>query len=137
MEAMRHGYPASAASVPVARNEAAGCVRDLGVAESVARAVEMVVTEACANVVVHAYRDQAEPGRMTVVVEKGDDLFITVFDDGLGLAPRRDSPGIGMGLPLISHLADDLELRSGRQGGCELRMRFDLRSGQRRARGDQ
>jgi serine/threonine-protein kinase RsbW/stage II sporulation protein AB (anti-sigma F factor) len=101
-------------------------VRKLGVDESVARAVEMAVTEACSNVVVHAYREQDEPGRMTVLVEKAEDLCITVSDDGLGIAPRIDSPGLGMGLPLISHLTDELELRAGRQGGSEVSMRFYL-----------
>jgi anti-sigma regulatory factor (Ser/Thr protein kinase) len=128
MVAMRHGYPARAASVPAARNATVGCVRELGVDESVARAVEMAVTEACSNVVVHAYREQEEPGRMTVVVEKAEDLCITVSDNGLGIAPRLDSPGLGMGLPLISHLADELELRSRPQGGSEVSMRFHLAS---------
>ena len=127
MVATRREYPATAESVPVARNEAAGCVRELGVEESVGQAVALAVTEACSNVVVHAYREQEEPGKMTVAVEKrGDSLWVTVIDDGLGIAPRPDSPGLGMGLALISKITDALELRSRPEGGTEVRMRFDL-----------
>jgi serine/threonine-protein kinase RsbW len=123
---MRHKYPATPASVPDARNAAAVCLRRLGVEESVARAVAMAVTEACSNVVLHAYREQDEPGNLTILIEKDDGICVTVSDDGLGMVPRLDSPGIGMGLPLISRLADDLELRSGRRGGSEVSMRFDV-----------
>jgi anti-sigma regulatory factor (Ser/Thr protein kinase) len=126
MVAMRHGYPASAASVPAARNAAAGCVRRLGVEESVARAVELAVTEACSNVVLHAYRERGEPGTMVVLVEQADDLCITVFDYGLGMLPRDDSPGLGMGLPLITHFSDDLELLSTRGGGSAVRIHFQV-----------
>ena len=127
MEAMRKRYPARPDAVPVARNAAAGYVRELGVEESVTQAVALAVTEACANVVLHAYREQEEPGEMIVSVEKPDDsLCVTVVDDGLGIVPRTDSPGLGMGLPLISQLTDSLELRSRLERGSEVSMRFDL-----------
>lgn len=123
---MREGYPATAASVPAARDSAAGQVRALRVEESVVRAVALAVTEACANVVIHAYRGQ-EPGEMTVSVEqRGESLCITVSDDGVGILPRPDSPGLGLGLPLISQLTDTLELRSRPEGGSEVSMRFEL-----------
>lgn len=113
--------------MPLARNAAVGCVRELGVEESVAHAVALAVTEACSNVVVHAYREHEQPGTMTVVVEKPDDfLRVCVLDDGLGILPRLDSPGLGMGLPLISQITDALELRSRQEGGAEISMRFDL-----------
>lgn len=127
MLAMRHRYPARADAVPVARSAVTGCVRELGIEDSVAHAVALAVTEACSNVVLHAYRDDDEPGRMTVLVEKPDDvLCVTVLDDGLGIAPRVDSPGLGMGLPLISHYTDALELRTRPGGGSEVSMRFNL-----------
>ena len=127
MVAMRKRYPARGDAVPLARNAAVGCVRALGVGPSVAQAVAQAVTEACTNVVLHAYRQQEEPGEMTVLVEKPDDFVcVTVIDDGLGIVPRADSPGLGMGLPLISQFTDSLELRSRLEGGTEVSMRFDL-----------
>jgi anti-sigma regulatory factor (Ser/Thr protein kinase) len=127
MVAMRREYPARADSVPVARSDVARCVRELCGEESVAQAVALAVTEACSNVVVHAYRDQDDPGTMTVLVEDPDDvLCVTVVDDGVGFIPRLDSPGLGMGLPLISQITDGLDLRSRQEGGAEVSMCFDL-----------
>jgi serine/threonine-protein kinase RsbW len=127
MVAMEREYPARADSVPVARSDAAGWVRELGGEESVAQAVALAVTEACSNVVVHAYREQDEPGKMTVLVEEPDGvLCVTVLDDGVGIVARLDSPGLGMGLSLISHITDGLEVHSRLEGGSEVNMRFDL-----------
>jgi hypothetical protein len=53
------------------------------------------------------------------------------------MAPRDDSPGLGLGLPLIRHLADQFDHRSPPNGvGTELWMRFTLvdPSGQERRR---
>ena len=127
MVLMRVGYPARADAVPVARKAATGCVRELGVEESLAQAVALTVTEACTNVVLHAYREREEPGDMVVSIEKPDDfLRVTGFDNGVGMGPRPDSPGLGMGLALISQFTDSLHLRSRLEGGAEVSMRFDL-----------
>jgi anti-sigma regulatory factor (Ser/Thr protein kinase) len=116
-----------AESVPAARDATVEYARGLGAGEPVARAVALAVTEACSNVVLHAYREGEEPGAMTVLVEHpGDSLYVTVLDDGHGIVPRGDSPGLGLGLPLIHRLTDGLELRSRSEGGSEVRMRFDL-----------
>ena len=124
---MRKTFLARPDAVPAARSAAQGCVRELGGEESLAHAVGLVVTEACSNVVVHAYRGREEPGLMTVAIENpGAVLRISVRDNGIGLVPRVDSPGLGMGLPLMSQLADSLELRTLPQGGSEVRMHFDL-----------
>jgi serine/threonine-protein kinase RsbW/stage II sporulation protein AB (anti-sigma F factor) len=50
-----------------------------------------------------------EPGRLSV----------SICDDGSGMAPRPDSPGYGVGLPLIAQLVDELQVRS-EQGTCVL-----------------
>jgi serine/threonine-protein kinase RsbW len=52
---------------------------------------------------------------------------VCVTDDGSGMAPRDDSPGIGLGLPLIRHLADQFEHRRPPGNvGTELWMHFRL-----------
>jgi serine/threonine-protein kinase RsbW len=48
---------------------------------------------------------------------------VTVADSGGGLVPRADSPGLGVGLPLIAQLADRLDVRSGDEG-TQIRMSF-------------
>lgn len=35
---------------------------------------------------------------------------VTVCDHGIGMRPRIDSPGFGLGLGLIAHVSDSLEL---------------------------
>ena len=43
------------------------------------------------------------------------------------MAPRDDSPGLGLGLPLIRRVADGFDHREPPDGGSELWMRFTLR----------
>jgi hypothetical protein len=56
----------------------------------------------------------------------GRDLRVTVADDGRGMMPRFDSPGAGMGLPIIGQTSDHYEARTSLTGGTELCMRFVL-----------
>jgi len=81
-------------------------------------AIDLVVSEAVTNVVVHAYRDRADGhGRVRVAVARAtDQIFVLVADDGIGMAPRSDSPGMGLGLPLIARLADSLQVRQSHEG---------------------
>jgi anti-sigma regulatory factor (Ser/Thr protein kinase) len=78
-------------------------------------AVALAVSEAVANVVVHAYRDRhpgAEPGDVHVTVRvEADELLVAVVDKGVGMAARADSPGAGLGLAIIATLADRFEVQ--------------------------
>jgi anti-sigma regulatory factor (Ser/Thr protein kinase) len=97
--------------------------------------VALCVSEAVTNVVVHAYRAADEPGEIELEARKPDGfLCIYVRDQGLGLSPRVDSPGIGLGLPVIADSATSLEVRRPESGGTELAMRFDLTGSAREAR---
>jgi len=88
-------------------------------------AVGLAVSEAVTNVVVHAYRGQ-DPGRIALTAEHppDDGLVVTVQDTGGGLAPRSDSPGLGLGLSLVAQLADAIELSVPPAGGTRLWMCF-------------
>jgi serine/threonine-protein kinase RsbW len=86
-------------------------------------AVEVAVSEAVSNAVVHAYREAAEPGRITVRAELGDGrMRVAVSDRGLGMRPRADSPGLGLGLPLIAQLAAHVDITS--EDGTTVLMEF-------------
>jgi len=89
--------------------------------------VALAVGEACANAVVHAYagRDAGELHVTARVTDVG--LEVVVADDGHGLAPRADSPGLGLGLPLMTSLTSALEFRTAASGGTEIWMAFSLR----------
>ncbi len=56
----------------------------------------------------------------------GGSLRILVRDDGHGLQPRVDSPGLGLGLPLIAQLSSASDIRTSQDGGTEVAMTFDL-----------
>jgi len=74
-------------------------------------AISVVVSEAVTNAVLHAYRDRERPGDVHVRARlEHDGVEISISDDGLGLRPRPDSPGVGFGMPLIADLADRVEI---------------------------
>ena len=54
------------------------------------------------------------------------ELWILISDDGCGLKPRADRPGLGLGLGLISEVSDDFAVVSRATGGTEVRIRFNL-----------
>jgi anti-sigma regulatory factor (Ser/Thr protein kinase) len=89
--------------------------------------IRLAVTEACANVVRHAYPD--DPGMLDVGVCLGPDtVMIEVRDCGVGVADDREPPGEtggGLGLPLIAMLTDRVEITP-RLPGTSVRMTFDL-----------
>ena len=89
-------------------------------------AVALAVSEAVTNAVVHAYADAPEPGEIEVIAQRvGDDrLEIFVCDDGRGMLPRHDSPGVGLGLPLVATLAESFEVQARTGGGTQVRMAF-------------
>ncbi len=51
-------------------------------------------------------------------------LLVVVRDEGRGIVPRTDSPGLGLGLPLIATLAEALELGTDEMQRTEVRMSF-------------
>ena len=86
--------------------------------------VGIVVSEAVTNVVLHAYRD-GESGRVRVSASLQDSvLTLVVADDGVGISPNPDSPGLGVGLALIGSLAEHMEIQ--RDGGTMLVARLRL-----------
>jgi two-component sensor histidine kinase len=42
--------------------------------------------------------------------DTGDRLLVHVADEGVGLRPRADSPGLGLGLGLMAQMADDFAI---------------------------
>lgn len=88
--------------------------------------VILAVSEAVTNAILHAYRDGRHDGlvRLRAGVAGGE-LAVEVADDGVGMSPRTDSPGLGLGLPTISAVADAVEIEQ-RRAGTTIRMRFAL-----------
>ena len=118
--------PARAENVAIVRHVLGGVGDALGVDPEVLADLRLAVSEACANVVVHAYPGEEE-GLLDLLVDARDGgVEVIVRDQGGGMAPRADSPGLGVGLPLMASLALTLELTNGPNGGTEVRMTFPL-----------
>lgn len=117
--------PARPEGVGVVRQALAGVADALDFDASVLADMKMAVTEACTNVVVHAYDDE---GMLEVEMLAGEDgLTIVVRDHGTGIQPRparSGAPALGLGLPLIAALSDAFELRGSAGMGTEVRMTF-------------
>lgn len=123
--------PTLALTVPAKPSEISGIRRAIGAlgrragldADGLAD-VALAVAEACANAVIHAYAGR-DPGVLRVSAEvTHDGLLVVVADDGRGMASRPDSPGLGLGLPLMASLTTALEVRVSAAGGTEIRMAF-------------
>lgn len=120
--------PARAENVAVVRHAFGGLGDALDVDDQVLADVKLAVTEACTNVVVHAYPGGEGPMEIAASV-RDERLSIVVRDDGRGMLPRPNSPGLGLGLPLIATLAESLELGRGEDDRTEVRMTFRLLPG--------
>ena len=94
--------------------------------------MKLAVSEAVTNAVVHG-SPSGEPGTVTVLVRvdpRAALLTVVVTDDGAGIRPRPDSPGLGLGLPLITTLARTAKISAGPHGhGTRVHMTFGLDSG--------
>jgi anti-sigma regulatory factor (Ser/Thr protein kinase) len=117
---------ASAENVAQIRDAVLEFIQAIGIADARANDIRLAVSEAVANAVMHAYRCQAQPGSVHVsATADGEWIELQVIDEGIGSAPRTDSPGLGVGLSLIRRLADQTELRLPPGGhGTEVWMRF-------------
>jgi anti-sigma regulatory factor (Ser/Thr protein kinase) len=117
---------ARAENVAVVRHVLGGVGDALAFATDELADVKLAVSEACANVVVHAYAERV-PGLLAVELSAlPGQVEVVVRDQGCGMSPRPDSPGLGVGLPLIASLASSLELTTQPGQGTEVRMRFVL-----------
>jgi anti-sigma regulatory factor (Ser/Thr protein kinase) len=118
-------WPAVPESVGEARAAVAAFASAAGAAQDAIVAMRLAVSEAVTNAVLHAYLDVARPGG--VHVRAGRDpqgLWVEVADDGRGMLPRPDSPGGGLGLPLIAQMTATFAIDRGERGGTKLRMHF-------------
>jgi serine/threonine-protein kinase RsbW len=120
---IRLTLPARPENVAVVRRVLDALAEALALPAAVTEDMRLAVTEACTNVVRHAY--DGHDGTIDVVVRpNGDALEVVVRDAGRGMAPSPDTAGPGLGLALIAALTDSLEVERGLGTGCRLVMRF-------------
>jgi two-component sensor histidine kinase len=71
-------------------------------------AIGIIVNELIMNAVKYAYPDGAGPIHVELKAE-GDDLLLTISDDGVGLNVKADPRSTGMGQRIVSAMAAKLE----------------------------
>jgi anti-sigma regulatory factor (Ser/Thr protein kinase) len=116
---------ADAESVVLARQMVRGLVDFLGWDDASRNDVSIAVTEACTNAVLHAYPDGDGEYAVRAWVED-DRLVVAVRDQGQGIMPRVEagSSGLGLGLPLMLAIGDEVSFTSDAEGSTEVRMVF-------------
>ena len=120
--------PARPEGVGVVRQALTGLADAMMLDPSILADAKMAVTEACTNVVVHAYAD--EDGLLEVDMYADESaITVVVRDRGTGIKPRltrQEATALGLGLPLIAALSDAFEVRGSPGRGTEVRMTFNF-----------
>jgi serine/threonine-protein kinase RsbW len=127
---LQMSLPARAENVAVVRHALAGLAERMGMEEPALADLKTVVSEACMNVVVHAYPD-GENGLLEVDAQTDlAGITVVVRDHGSGIRPRPDieHSSLRLGLPLIAALSSSFEISGGVDRGTEIRMHLPLRA---------
>lgn len=117
--------PATAESLPVVRQALRSLGDTLDAEREALEDAELALTEACANVVEHAYPD-AEGEVEVSLLSREAEMLARVRDSGCGMPARElERPaGRGYGMVMIEGIARSLEVRV--EDGTEVAMTFDL-----------
>jgi anti-sigma regulatory factor (Ser/Thr protein kinase) len=115
-----------------ARDEAALYAEGLGLSAPGFDDLKTIVSEACSNIVRHAYPEAAAHRPMEVEMDGAEgELTVTVRDSGTGIRPPTGArpSSLRLGFILMGSLADFMQLRTGRGRGTELLLKVRLSAG--------
>ena len=123
--------PARPENVSVIRHVLGAFAEALQLSDEVVEDLRLAVTEACTNVVRHAYPAD-RPGPVEVSIRPLDEhIVVVVGDRGRGIGTSSDTRGPGLGLPLIEAIAEAVDVQPVARGGSRVTMTFS-----RQRRGD-
>jgi serine/threonine-protein kinase RsbW len=123
---LRLVLPSRAENVALVRRALSGVVDVLELGEDRLLDINAAVSEACNNVVVHAYEGTEGPMDVYLCIQPTE-LEVIVSDDGVGIRPNVPEPDLevqGLGLSLIHALTDRVEFLGGTGEGTKVRMSF-------------
>jgi serine/threonine-protein kinase RsbW len=123
---LRLVLPSAAENVALVRRALSGVVDVLDLGDDRLLDINAAVSEACNNVVVHAYQGTEGPMDVYLCIQPSE-LEVIVSDDGVGIRPNVPEPDLevqGLGLSLIHALTDRVEFLGGMGEGTKVRMSF-------------
>jgi len=111
--------------VALVRSALTALVDAAAIDQSLLMDLKTAVSEACNNIVLHAYDD--DPGQMLVTIElRPESIDVNVRDHGSGIRRIAASEDrMGLGLAVMTALASRTEFSNPPDGGTEVRMSFD------------
>jgi serine/threonine-protein kinase RsbW len=113
-------------NVALVRQALGGLAVSVGIHEALLADMKTAVSEACNNVVLHAYSDGTGPLEVYACPDEHA-VQVVVRDKGSGIQPRAPEPEAamqGVGLSLIQALTEKVEFVGGADQGTEVRMSF-------------
>jgi serine/threonine-protein kinase RsbW len=113
---VRLSLPAKAGNIAVVRRALEAVAEELALPHRLVEDMRLAVTEACTNVVRHAYTGAEADDASALRVEllpHAYGMHVIVEDRGRGVGPSPDASGPGLGLPLIASLTSQLEVSHG------------------------
>ena len=123
--------PARPENVSVIRHVLGAFAEALRLDDELVEDLRLAVTEACTNVVRHAYPPN-QTGPVEISIQPLEEhVSVIVSDYGRGIGSSSDTTGPGLGLPLIAAIADVVDLQPVPGGGSRVAMTFS-----RQRRGD-
>jgi anti-sigma regulatory factor (Ser/Thr protein kinase) len=114
--------PGTPLGVRMLRHEVSVIATNCGMDEAGVADVQLAVTEAATNAVMHGYAEATGELTLSAVVQDGE-LAIVIGDTGRGFDERRESPGLGVGLSVIAIVADRMRIIA-TPAGTEIHMAF-------------
>jgi stage II sporulation protein AB (anti-sigma F factor) len=125
--------PALPANVALIRHTLAGVLERLPLRPERRNEIQVAVTEAATNAVVHAYGGGEGPLEMTATA-RAPWLVVSIRDAGRGIHPaahrEHGDPTVGFGLPFIETLSDAMRVEGG-PGGTTVDLAFALEGEER------
>lgn len=118
-------------NVAVVRHAVDAFAVAVGLGDAAREDVRLAVSEAASNCVLHAYEGMPEPVRRLLRVlaaQRGDLLVVDIEDEGQGMTLRPDSPGLGLGLVVMSRVASRCTIVTPpeRRAGCAIHLEFPI-----------
>jgi serine/threonine-protein kinase RsbW len=113
-------------NVLLVRETLSGMAETVGVDGVDLNDIRTAVTEACNNVVLHAYEGDEGPLQVELYVN-AETVEVVVRDHGTGIKPHirsDEEAALGIGLSIIQALAPRVEFKDVDGGGTEVRMEF-------------